>query len=85
MLSASKIAMIESLWKTFGNPSSLVTLIKLGTLDFHGTIEGNFITRKLSAMSLFGSIMCQMVPIQIILFFKQIIYILPLWVIMNKQ
>lgn len=85
MLSASNIAMVESLLKTFGNPSSLVKLIKLGTLDFHSTIEGNFIMRKLSAMSLFRSTMCRMVPIQIILVFKQIIYILPLWVIMDKQ
>lgn len=77
--------MIESLLKSFGNPSFLVKLIKLGTLDFHGTIEGNFIIRKLSAMSLFRSTMCQRVPIEIILFFKQIIYILPLRVIMNKQ
>lgn len=84
MLSASKIAMIGSLLNTFGNPSSLVKLIKLGTLDFHSTIEGNFIMRKVSATSLFGITMCQMVPIQIILFFKQITYILPLWVIMNK-
>lgn len=55
--------------------------MKLGTLDFHGTTEGNFIMRKLLATSLFRSTMCQMIPIQIILLFKQIIYILPLWVI----